>query len=297
VTPPPGEDAPYAVVEERTLDAPLLVVALEGWIDAGLGAANAGATLLAQGPARTLVRFDLERFVDLRARRPTAHIVDGVTSSLAWPELELVCGTDSAGTELLVLTGPEPDFAWRTFTRAVVGLAAGHGVRQVVGLGAFPAPAPHTRPVKLAATAPPPSAALIAEVGVVQGELDVPAGIVSALEVAMGDAGISAVSLWARVPHYVAGMAFPEASAALLEGLARIGGLSIDTAELRGAAITTQDQVDRLIAENPSHQAMVRQLESTIDESEGNAFGTGALPSGDELAAELERFLRDEGDR
>ena len=163
--------------------------------------------------------------MDQRARRPIARIVDGVTAELTWPQIELRHGHDEAGADVLFLVGPEPDFHWREFVDAVVQLALGYGVRMVVGLGAFPAPAPHTRPVKLAATAPPGSAELVAQVGVVQGELEVPAGVLAALELGFGAVGVAAVSLWARVPHYVSAMPFPEASAALIDGLAAVADL------------------------------------------------------------------------
>jgi proteasome assembly chaperone (PAC2) family protein len=175
-----------------------------------------------------------------------------------------------------------------------VGLAKSWRVRMVIGLGAFPAPAPHTRPVKLAATAPAESADLVERVGIVQGELEVPAGVVSMLELAFGAASIPVVTLWARVPHYVAGMPFPEASAALVDGLASVAGLSLDSATLRHAADSSRRQVDALIADNSDHQAMVRRLEENIDASEGNAMGVDEVPTGDEIAAELEKFLRGE---
>jgi predicted ATP-grasp superfamily ATP-dependent carboligase len=148
--------------------------------------------------------------------------------------------------------------------------------------------------VKLAATAPSASADLIERVGIVQGELEVPAGVLSALELAFGDAGVPAISLWARVPHYVAGMPFPEASAALVEGLASMAGLSLDSSTLRHAADSSRRQVDQLIADNDEHQAMVRKLEENIDASEGNAMGVDEVPTGEEIAAELEKFLRGE---
>ena len=116
----------------------------------------------------------------------------------------------------------------------------------------------------------------------------------SALELAFGDIGTPVVSLWARVPHYVAGMPFPEASAALIEGLASVAGLSLDSSALRRAADSSRRQVDQLISDNSEHQAMVAKLEESIDASEGNAMGVDAVPSGDEIAAELERFLRGE---
>jgi predicted ATP-grasp superfamily ATP-dependent carboligase len=284
----------YELHATPALTQPVLVVALEGWVDAGLGAANAVAAL--QEPDRTqlMATFDGDLFIDQRARRPIARIVDGVTTELTWPRIELRYGHDDTGADLLVLAGPEPDYHWGQFVDAVVQLALGHSVRLVVGLGAFPAPAPHTRPVRLAATAPLASAELIGQVGVVPGELQVPAGVMSALELGLGAADVPVVTLWARVPHYVSGMPFPAASAALVEGLAAVSGLSFDTAELRTDGDDARRQVDELVAPNREHQAMVRKLEEAIDATEGNALGLEELPSGDELAAELEQFLRGE---
>ncbi len=284
----------FEVLREPVLDEPVLVIALEGWVDAGLGATTAIAALLGQGETEPVVTFNGEVFLDQRARRPVARIVNGVTTELTWPRTVVRQGTDDDGHDVLFLVGPEPDFHWRSFTDAVVGLARSWRVRMVVGLGAFPAPAPHTRPVKLAATAPSASANLIERIGIVQGELEVPAGVLAALEMAFGAAGTPVVSLWARVPHYVAGMPFPEASAALVEGLSSIAGLTLDSSALRRAADSSRRQVDQLIADNQEHQAMVRKLEESIDASEGNAMGVEAVPSGDEIAAELERFLRGE---
>jgi proteasome assembly chaperone (PAC2) family protein len=290
----PGVTEIFEVHQEPVVQDPVLVVALEGWVDAGLGATTAIATLLGQGHGEPIVTFNGEHFLDQRARRPVARIVNGITTELTWPRTVVRQGSDQSDHDILFLIGPEPDFHWRAFTDAVVGLARSWRVRMVVGLGAFPAPAPHTRPVKLAATAPAESAELIEQVGIVQGELEVPAGVMAALEMAFGAAGTPTVSLWARVPHYVAAMPFPEASAALIEGLATVGGLSLDSSSLRRAADSSRRQVDQLIADNPEHQAMVRKLEESIDASEGNPMGVEEVPSGDEIAAELERFLRGE---
>jgi proteasome assembly chaperone (PAC2) family protein len=286
----------YEVHHTPALSVPVLVVALEGWVDAGLGAAAAVTALMTDPPSDPLVTFDSERFLDQRARRPIARIVDGVTTELEWPRIQVRYGHDATGADLLFLVGPEPDFHWRQFIDAVVALALSWGVRLVVGLGAFPAPAPHTRPVKLAATAPSASSQLVERIGVVQGELEVPAGIQAALELGFGSAGIDAVSLWARVPHYVSTMPFPEASAALVDGLAAVAGLALDSSGLHGAADRSRRQVDDLIAGNDEHLTMVRKLEESIDASEGNALGVEAVPSGEEIAAELERFLRGERD-
>jgi proteasome assembly chaperone (PAC2) family protein len=284
----------FEVHREPDVTDPVLVVCLEGWVDAGLGATTALAALLGQGETEPVVTFNGEHFLDQRARRPVARIVNGVTTELSWPRTLVRQGRDADSRDILFLVGPEPDFHWRAFTDAVVGLARSWRVRLVVGLGAFPAPAPHTRPIKLAATAPSESSYLIERVGIVQGELEVPAGVMAALEVAFGQAGTPAVSLWARVPHYVAGMPFPEASAVLVEGLAGIAGLTLDSTALRRAADSSRRQVDQLIAGSSEHEDMVRKLEESIDASEGNAMGVDEVPSGDEIAAELERFLRGE---
>jgi proteasome assembly chaperone (PAC2) family protein len=291
---PEGSTPLYEIHQERAYANPVLVVCLDGWVDAGLGAQSAVATLLGEPPTEAVVTFDGDHFLDQRARRPVARIVNGVTAELTWPQTQIRMGSDLDGRDVLYLVGPEPDFHWRQFVEAVVGLAQRFGVRLVVGLGAFPAPAPHTRPVKLAATAPVESADLVTKVGIVQGELEVPAGVLAALELGFGAAGVSAVSLWARVPHYVAAMPFPEASVALIDGLSRVADLRLDAMSLRRAADGSRRQVDELIADNPDHVAMVRKLEESIDASEGNAFGIDELPSGEEIAAELERFLRGE---
>ena len=279
------------------LERPVLVVALEGWVDAGMGASAAIAHLLGGSPTATVATFDTEPLIDQRARRPIARLEDGVTTELTWPTLRLVAGKDRVGADILYLTGPEPDFRWPSFIRAVVDLVVALGVRTVVGLGAFPAPTPHTRPVRLASTVPPESADLAGRVGTVHGTLEVPAGVQAALEVALGAAGVPVIGLWARVPHYVSAMPYPEASAALIEGLCAVTGTVLDTVELRTAGEASRVQVDELIGANPDHLEMVRRLEAAIDSEEGTPLGLSSdLPSGDEIAAELEQFLRGEAD-
>ncbi len=271
---------------------PVLVVVLEGWVDAGLGADGAIAALLGSSSTELVATFDGDTLIDQRARRPVVHLVDGVNQGLTWPVIQLRAGHDAAGADVCYLIGPEPDFHWPAFTRAVVELGSALDVRLVVGLGAFPAPAPHTRPVRLAATAPPASAELVAGVGTVTGALDVPSGIWNVLELGFGEAGIPAIGLWARVPHYVAGMAFPAASAALVDGLVQISGLAFDTVGLHGEADVAIRQVDDLIARSAEHTAMVHKLEQSLDAVEGNPLEVGQIPTGDELADELERYLR-----
>ncbi|MFZ1063283.1 MAG: PAC2 family protein [Acidimicrobiales bacterium] len=275
------------------LNEPVLVVSLEGWIDAGLGASTAISTLLNTINTEVLATFDTEYFIDQRARRPLARIVDGITTELTWPEIQLRYGRDGDGADILFLVGPEPDFHWSDFIDVVTDAAGRFDVRLVVGLGAFPAPTPHTRPVRVIATAPEASAHLLPIIGTVTGELEVPAGISAALELGFAEVDMEIVTLWARVPHYVAAMPYPQASAALIDGLARVAGLTLDASHLRASADEARQRVDDLVTNNPEHSSMVEQLEEAADETEGTSLGE-ELPSGDELAAELERFLRGE---
>jgi len=276
----------------QDFDDPVLVAQMDGWIDAGGGGATALAHLLSVIPTEPLVRFDNDTLVDYRARRPTMRIADGVNVGLNWPEIELRAGHDRTGRAVLVLHGPEPDFHWHTFTDAVLDLARELGVSILCGLGAFPAPVPHTRPVRLAATAG--NRRLADLVGFVSGTIEVPTGIGGALESHFHAAGIDAVGLWARVPHYVAAMPYPAAAAALLETLVEVTGLEIDVRDLHAAAALTDARIDELIANSEEHAALVQQLETTVDTTEAAPIDPTTLPSGDELAAELERFLRGE---
>ena len=273
------------------LERPVLVMAMEGWIDAGVGSATAVAHLLASMPHQLVATFDADELVDFRARRPTLRIVNGVDTELTWPEIRVNAATNRTGRSVLLLTGPEPDMRWHAFTAEMVGLASRLKVEMVIGLGAFPAPVPHTRPIRLVGTST--TEELAAQVGFLPAGIDVPSGIQGVLEMAFGTAGIPSVGLWARVPHYAAAMPYPSASSALLGGLAQLTGIEVDLAPLQSAAAATQNQIEQLLAGSEEHVALVRQLEAQYDEEQGaSATNFGDLPSGDELAAELERFLR-----
>ncbi|MFN2506543.1 MAG: proteasome assembly chaperone family protein [Acidimicrobiales bacterium] len=286
----------YHLLPDRPpLDAPVLVMAPDGWIDAGLGGGGAIATLLSEIPTELVATFDSDGLLDHRARRPVARIVDGVYQDVLWPEIQLRGGKDAEGRDVLVLAGPEPDHQWRAFAAAVGELSQHLGVQLLVGLGAFPAPIPHTRSGKIVATAT--SAELAEQVGVVSGSLDVPAGIVVAVQRRFAEIGIPALALWARVPHYAAGMPYPEASAQLLEGLTEVAGLTVDTTQLREAADVARKRLDELTANSIEHQTLVRQLEAQVDAEESDDLMSGGLanlPNGDDLAAEIERYLREQ---
>ena len=204
------------------LNETVLVCSLEGWIDAGGAANTAMNTMLDAIDTEVLATFDTEYFIAQRARRPMARIIDGVTTELTWPEIQLRYGKDRDGADLIFLVGPEPDFHWSDFVDIVTDAAGRFDIRIVVGLGAFPAPAPHTRPTRVIATAAAQCAHLLATVGTVNGEIEVPAGITSALELGFAEVNIDMVTLWARVPHYVASLPYPEAALALAAGKIRI---------------------------------------------------------------------------
>lgn len=278
----------------RELRDPVLVCALDGWIDAGFGGAAAVGNLKLQIRTQRLLSFDVDELVDMRARRPTMRLSNGVNTSLRWPRLQIRHGRDQVGADVLVLTGPEPDFRWNRFTDAVMEVVEQLGVRLCVNLGAFPAAVPHTRPVSLGATAT--TNELAERIGFLDGTFDIPAGATAAIERAFGAAGRPAVGIWARVPHYVASMMYPAAAAAVLDGLARVSGLVIDTQELHAAGQRVTEQINELVANNPEHRDMVRQLEAQADAEAGSTRPVSEqdIPTGDELAAELEKFLREQ---
>ena len=278
----------FDIVARPNLEAPVLIVALDGWIDAGLAAAGTAAHLLATCEATTVATFDTDLLLDHRARRPVMHLDDGLITGLTWPHLELRAGADARGNDVLLLVGSEPDHLWRGFADAVVGLVLDFGVRLVVDLGAYPAAVAHTRPITVVATATTPE--LAATVGHVPGHIDVPAGIAAVLARRCAEAGLPAVGLWAQVPHYASGIPSPAATLAHLAALERVAGLRFPTADLSRRAAATIEHINALVAANPEHGAMVAELERRAPEGED-----GFLISGDELVAEVEEFLRDEG--
>ena len=285
--------APTARLPVTPPEHPVLIVVLDGWVDAGFGAATAVAAILSEMKTETFATFETDDLIDQRARRPRLRIDDGVRAGISWPEIQVLVGRDRMGSGVALLVGPEPDYRWRQFTGEVVKVARDLDVRLVVSLGAFPNATPHTRPIKLAATAS--DAELARKIGVVRGTIEVPAGLGEVIGEACVAAGIPSIGLWARVPHYVAAMPFAPAALALVEGLSSISGLVFGTDGLTRSAEEARRQVDELIAQSPDHEAMVRKMEEQLD-TEGEVLLDieGDLPSGDEIASELERYLRGE---
>jgi hypothetical protein len=271
------------------LREPTMVAVLSGWIDAG-GAARAAAEAIDEEAATSpIAEFDDDVYVDYRARRPIMELRDGLNSVLNWERITITLGRDQTGHDVLLLTGPEPDMAWHRFTRTVADLASRFGVRQFAHLGAYPFATPHTRPARVTVTSP--SQDVLMRVPFLRSSIDVPAGAAAALEHAMHERGIPSIGIWAQVPHYIASMTYPAASVALLDGLREATGLVIDAATLRSDVMIQGRRLDSLVAANEEHQSMIRQLEELYD----SATPTGPtlqIASADELAAEVEEFLR-----
>jgi hypothetical protein len=281
----------YELLESPELDSPTLILGLDGWIDAGFASANALGTILEDLDTITVAAFDTDALLDHRSRRPTMHLVDGINTGLTWPSIELRAGVDRVGNGVLFLVGVEPDHRWRAFSSAVADLAHEFGVTTVYGLGAYPAPVPHTRPTRLVSTAT--TSDLAERVGSVPGLINVPAGVHAAIERCCADEGLPATGIWAQIPHYAAGMPYPDGAVALIEGLRNIAGLQFPLGSLVDDARTTRTRLDELVSNSDEHIAMVRQLETQVD-AIIDTTPSGPLPTGEDLAAELEQFLREQ---
>jgi hypothetical protein len=269
--------------DHAPLDGPVLVVALDGWVDAGSAATLAAAQLAEDG--EVVATFDPDAIYDYRSRRPTLRIVDGRLTEIDWPELT-VRARRIDGRDLLVMTGQEPDDRWRALCASVVELARALEVREWISLGAIPAAVPHTRPVPLMGTESEPGRLRGGAVPGPAGVLRVPSAALSALEMAVGEAGIPAVGLFAQIPHYVSGPYAP-AAVELLRGLGRHLDAQLPLGFLPEEARQLGARLDTAAAGDETTRAYITRLEGMSDESR--------LPSGDDLIADIERFLRDRG--
>jgi proteasome assembly chaperone (PAC2) family protein len=264
------------------LRAPVLVVALSGWVDAGLAGAGAIAVLAEQlESAGRFGRIDLGDAVDLQQTRPSVKLVDGATREITWPSVELIAGR--AGRDVVLCVGPEPSLRWREFTGCIVEAAGRLGVERAVMLGGMPAVVSHRRPVTVLATATSPG--LVHEVGALRTDYAGPTGAQTVLQVTLGDAGVPAMGLWAQVPHYVSGNPSPPAIRALLARLREVAAVETELGALDAQADEWAERVESGLAERPDVAELVEAIEAGADE----------IPTGDELASEIERFLRDEG--
>jgi proteasome assembly chaperone (PAC2) family protein len=286
--------------DDVDVDAPVLVHALSGFLDAGGARQIAVAHLLATHENSTVAEFDIDAIYDYRARRPRLVFDTDHYASIDYPELLLTEVHDRREQGFLLLHGPEPDFAWRTFNRAVIEIIERYGVRRTIGMNAIPWPAPHTRPVGMSAHATDPS--LVAGRPTFVGAIEVPGHLGGALELALGDAGHEAMGFAAHIPHYLTQVEFPKAALALLREVAVAGDLDLDLVALEEGARDSERDIDAQVSTNPENVEAVQALEAQYDailrgaESALPLQEAGPLPSGDEIAAQLEQFLREMDD-
>jgi proteasome assembly chaperone (PAC2) family protein len=267
------------VVSWPELRDPVLVVALSGWVDAGMAGAHASALLREQlGAARVFARLDLSDLVDLQQTRPMVEIVEGTTRRVTWPVIECVAGR--AGRDVALVTGPEPSLRWPSLIAEIVVMARRLGIDAAYGLGALPAVTTHRRPISVLATVTDPEQ--VEELGAMRTDYQGATGLQTALLVALGDAGIPSVGLWAQVPHYVAGNPSPPATRAVLARLIELTGIDCDLSALDAEADGYVEKVEAGLVDRPDVAELVRAIESEHPE----------IPSGDDLVSEIEKFLR-----
>jgi proteasome assembly chaperone (PAC2) family protein len=276
-----------------SLRAPALICAFKGWNDAADAASTALTFVASTLGAQRFATIDPEEFYDFQAIRPSVKMVGGETREIVWPEVELFeARVPRAPRDLILLVGSEPSMRWRTFTSVIVELAEALGTQLVVTLGALLADVPHTRPVSVTGLASDP--VLIARLGLSRSSYEGPTGIVGILHAACQREGLPSASLWAAVPHYVAASPNPKASLALVRKLEGLVGVAVDASELEDAALEYEGRVNVAVQSDPEVQAFVERLEQvTGDDSDEEV---GPLPSGDTIARDLQRFLRQRGE-
>ncbi|HTW43270.1 MAG TPA: PAC2 family protein [Solirubrobacteraceae bacterium] len=274
------------------LRAPAMVCAFQGWNDAGDAASSAVSFLASALDARPFARIDSEEFYDFQANRPTIRFGDGERREITWPTVEISeASAPRAPRDLVLVQGVEPSMRWRAFTSHLVDLAEALGVQVVVTMGALLGDVPHTRPVAMTGHAS--DAALLERLGIQASGYEGPTGIVGVLHTACAQAGLPSASLWAAVPHYVAAAANPKAALALLRRIEVLVGVSVDVAELETSAADYERQVGLAVRSDPDIQAFVERLEQATDSEEQGSLEE--VPSGDVLASEFQRFLRQRG--
>jgi hypothetical protein len=266
----------YDLTDPGTLDRPALILALDGWVNAG--SAGTGAAAALTGEAAIIATFDGDALFDYRLTRPTVDFEAGVMERVGWPRLDLFLL--SLSRDLLVMTGTEPSWNWQRLGREVAELAHGLGVVESISIGGIPWAAPHTRPVTLITTASSPERVTGEHP---EGLLRVPGAAVNVLEFAITAAGIPAVGFWARVPHYV-GSSYHAASLALIERIGVHLGVDLPVGDLDVEAAEQREQLDGIVRGRVDLKKMVANLEELVDGEQE--------VSGEDLAAEIERFLR-----
>jgi predicted ATP-grasp superfamily ATP-dependent carboligase len=264
------------------LRTPTMIAAFQGWNDAGGAASLAAGYLRVATSAERFALIDPDPFVDYQQTRPTVTLIDGQVRQVEWPDTEILA---SEQHDIVIVLGPEPNMRWRAYTDAICGLAQQIGVELVITLGALLADTPHTRPVPVSSTASDQE--LIAQLALTRSNYEGPTGIVGVLHDACNRAGLRSASLWAATPHYISATPNPRAAVALLERLAELAGTPGPSGDLVRAASEYAVRVAAAVADDPDLAAYVEQLESAADAEDP--------VTGEDLARDFERFLREQG--
>jgi proteasome assembly chaperone (PAC2) family protein len=299
---------------EPTLNRPAMIAAFSGWNDAADAASDAVRWLARVSNARPFAALDIEEYLDFQAARPTVELVDGVVRTVNWPSLALSAGTLPGGRDLVLLLGVEPNLKWRTFCDDIIGVARTTNCEMIVTLGALLGDTPHSRPIKCTGSAT--DEVLAARLGMQRSRYEGPTGIVGVLHDAVRRSGFASASIWAPVPHYVATPPNPKATRALLDRLGDLLDLGLDLTDLDIASSAWERSVSEVVAGDSDVSSYVERLETRYDTADDGPgwletddeiavvdedddedwFDEDELPSGESLAEDFERYLRDQPD-
>src|SRR5215213_9196422 len=285
---------PVEWLDRPTLRDPIIVCAFKGWNDAGEAASAAVQFLAEEFDADPLATIDPEEYYDFTAVRPTVRLVEGRSRAIDWPENSFAAArVGAAHRDLILLSGVEPSLRWKAFCADVLEVAQGMGAGMIVTLGALLADVPHSRPVGITGLAS--ADGLVERLGFERTNYEGPTGIVGVLHANCADNGMESVSLWAPVPHYVAATPNPKAALALVRGFEGIASIVVDASSLETASEDYDRQVTAAVASDPDVKAFVERLEEMADEMSEEEGPPEQLPSGDTIAREFQRFLRQRG--
>lgn len=300
---------------EPSLRGPAMIAAFSGWNDAADAASDAVRWLARAANARPFAALDIEEYLDFQAARPTVELVDGVVRTVNWPSLALSAGSlPAGGRDLVLMLGVEPNLRWRAFCDDVIEVARKTGCEMIVTLGALLGDTPHSRPIKCTGSAT--DEVLAARLGMQRSRYEGPTGIVGVLHDAVRRAGFASASIWAPVPHYVATPPNPKATRAMLDRLSDLLELGLDLTDLDIASSAWERSVSEVVAGDADVTSYVERLETRFDtaddapgwletddeiaadddEDDDDWFDEDELPSGDSLAEDFERYLRDQPD-
>jgi proteasome assembly chaperone (PAC2) family protein len=296
-------------IERPELRRPALVAAFQGWNDAGDAATDSVRWLHRMLDATPIATLDPEEYLDFQAARPSVELIDGVLRTVSWPSLTFSATRMPSGRDLVLLLGIEPNLRWRAFCDDVVAVARTTGVEMVITLGALLGDSPHSRPIRCTGSAT--DEVLAARLGMQRSRYEGPTGIVGVLHDAVRRLDFASASIWAPVPHYVASPPNPKATRAILDRLAQLLDIGLDLTDLDVASAAWERSVAEVVASDTEVSGYVARLEARYDESLASGltddedepdaadedwFDEDDLPSGDSLAEDFERYLRENRD-